>query len=295
MPELPEVENLTRQLKSSLTNCVILDTKILFNKLRSIVPADLSAKTKGAKILHLHRRAKYIIIDLSNQYSIIIHLGMTGRINIKQNEHNVLEDGEVSQNRSCSFNFGSWHEIQKHDHIIMTLSNNMTLIYNDPRRFGLIDIINTKDLLKHKLFSHLGIEPLEEEFNASYLFEKLKNKKASIKNTIMDNRVIVGVGNIYASEALFLAHIRPDRIATSLTKKEIELLVLAIKEILQKAINAGGSSIRDFVSIDNKKGGFQKLFSVYAKTNLPCSCCGSYIKKITQSGRSSFFCPSCQK
>lgn len=273
MPELPEVENLTRQLKSTIESHIIINVKILFGKLRSIIPINLANKTIGAKIINLRRRAKYIILNLDNDYSIVIHLGMTGRVNIQR----------------------GFYEIQKHDHLIMTLSNDMTLIYNDPRRFGLIELIKTNDLELHRLFAHLAIEPLEDNFNASYLLNKIKNKASSIKNAIMDNRIIVGVGNIYASEALFVSHIRPDRIASSIKPKEAELLVKAIKEILQKAIKAGGSSIRDFVNIDNQKGGFQNLFSVYGRASLPCYGCGSIIQKIIQSGRSSFFCPSCQK
>lgn len=273
MPELPEVENLVRQLKSSILNHTILSSIALSPMLRREIPKDLSKNTTDTKIQDITRRAKYIIISLSNAYSLIIHLGMTGRINIKQ---------------------GSY-EPKKHDHVIMHLSNNLTMVYNDPRRFGLIDLTKTNSLYEHKLFSHLGVEPLSENFHNAYLLAKLKDKKSAIKNAIMNNEIIVGVGNIYASEALFLAHIKPYRTASSITEAEGTLLVASIKKILQQAIDSGGSSIRDFVSIDNQKGGFQKLFKVYGRRASPCFDCGSIIEKITQAGRSSFFCPKCQK
>jgi formamidopyrimidine-DNA glycosylase len=273
MPELPEVENLVRQLKSSILNRTILSSITLSPRLRRDIPKDLSKNTTHTKINTITRRAKYIIMTLSNAYSLIIHLGMTGRINIIKDVYTT----------------------QKHDHLIMRLSDDLTMVYNDPRRFGLVDLTNTNGLSEHKLFNHLGVEPLSEEFNSTYLLTKLKDKQSAIKNVIMNNEIIVGVGNIYASEALFLSHIRPDRIAGSITEKEATLLVESIKKILQQAINSGGSSIRDFVSIDNKKGGFQKLFKVYGRRGSPCLDCESIIEKITQAGRSSFFCPQCQK
>ena len=273
MPELPEVENLVRQLKSSILNHTILNSLILSPRLRREIPKDLSTNTTDTKINAITRRAKYIIMTLDNPYSLIIHLGMTGRINIKKGTYAA----------------------EKHDHMIMHLSDNLTMVYNDPRRFGLIELAKTRSLYEHKLFNHLGVEPLSEDFNIAYLLTKLKDKKSAIKNVIMNNEIIVGVGNIYASEALFLSHIRPDRIAGSITENEVELLVESIKKILQQAVAYGGSTIRDFVSIDNTKGGFQKLFKVYGRRDIPCFDCRSIIEKITQAGRSSFFCPKCQK
>ncbi len=273
MPELPEVENLVRQLKSSILNHTILSSVVLSPRLRREIPKDLSKNTTETNINEITRRAKYIIITLSNSHSLIIHLGMTGRINIKQ---------------------GSYAP-EKHDHMIMHLSDNLTMVYNDPRRFGLIDLTKTIGLYEHKLFNHLGVEPLSEDFHSAYLLKKLRDKKSAIKNAIMNNEIIVGIGNIYASEALFLSHIRPDRVAGSITEIEATLLVESIKKILQQAIDSGGSSIRDFVSIDNKKGGFQKLFKVYGRRGSKCFDCGAMIEKITQAGRSSFFCPQCQK
>lgn len=273
MPELPEVENLVRQLKSSIQDNVICSAMVLSPTLRQPISGDLSKNTTNAKINEIRRRAKYIIIDLDNDYSLVIHLGMTGRINIIK---------------------GSYKE-QKHDHIIMQLSDDVKMLYNDPRRFGLVLLVSTIDLAQHQLFNHLGLEPLTEEFDSNYLLSNLKNKKSSIKNALMNNQIIVGVGNIYASEALFLAHIRPNRLSNSISKNEAELLVNAIKKILQQAIDSGGSSIRDFVSIDNNKGGFQKLFKIYGKKGQPCVICGSVIEKIIQAGRSSFFCPECQR
>ncbi len=271
MPELPEIETIRRGLIQTQGQKI---QKILRSdkKMRINSNLDLSA-LEDKKINSIARRARYLIINFDKNYSLIIHLGMSGRLVIKDS---------------------STYQIQKHDHFISYLDNGKCLVLNDPRRFGFVDLIYSSEIKNYKTLSYLGCEPLSDEFNPDYLLQKLKNKSTNIKTTMMDNKIVVGVGNIYINESLFNSRISPLRSAKSLKKSEIKKLVFAIKKILTKAIEQGGSSINDYVDSAGNLGNFQNNFLVYGRNQAKCSACSDNIIKITQNGRSSFYCQSCQ-
>lgn len=271
MPELPEVETVRRELEPHVTGNTISSAKILSPSLRSPLPQDMSELLTDKNIVSITRRAKYLLFMIDCGLTMVVHLGMTGRLSIVTKSYIPV----------------------KHDHVILFL-NEKALVYNDPRRFGLIELTKTDEINCHRLFAHLGLEPLTKNFTENYLQAKLQKRKTPIKVAIMDNVVIVGVGNIYASESLFLAAISPLRGANDLSLVELKKLVAAIKQVLQEAIESGGSSIRDFVSIDNNKGYFQHNFAVYGKAGNDCRRCGGAISKIYQGGRATFFCAGCQ-
>jgi formamidopyrimidine-DNA glycosylase len=270
MPELPEVETIRRGLNSLIKKRV----KTIFqsNKnLRIKSTKDLSEIEKS-KIIEIKRRARYLIVDFDNFYSLIIHLGMSGRLTISKEFYNL-----------------------KHDHFACEFEDNSWLIFNDPRRFGFIDLIESKNIKNHKMLSKLGFEPLAEEFDFEYLKEKLSRKKMNIKTTMMDNEIVVGVGNIYINESLFSAGILPSKNANDLNDKEIKSLISAVKKTIKNAIELGGSSINDYVNSEGNLGNFQNSFKVYGRNNQNCLICNSLIMKIVQNGRSSFYCSKCQK
>lgn len=272
MPELPEVETVCRGLDRVMTGQRFTHVQQNRKNLRIPFPPRLPQKLTGQRIIGIHRRAKYILIDLDNDTTLIIHLGMSGRMVIDPDHTN------------------------KHDHLVFTLSNNNTIVFNDPRRFGLVDLCATADLPHHRLFAHLGVEPLSRHFSARYLADKIHNKKTDIKTAIMDQRVVVGVGNIYACDSLYLAGISPLRPAHKLTMPEITRLTRIIKQVLRKAIAAGGSSLRDYVQTDGSLGYFQHQWAVYGKAGQKCKgcTCADGIQRITQGGRSTFYCPDRQ-
>lgn len=268
MPELPEVETVKKGLIKLAKNASIDDVWVSNKKLRFPVSAKKLKSVVGLPILGVSRRAKYLLFDLGD-IVLINHLGMTG----------------------------TWRELKDaylHDHVKIQLNTNKVMVYNDPRRFGFFSISKKVEIDQNIFLKHLGPEPFEEAFTADYLLKKCFHKKAPIKNLIMDQKVVVGVGNIYASEALFLSKIRPTRMGEKLKPIEAELLVENIKVVLQKAIVAGGSYIRDFKSIEGAAS-FQHQFSVYDKEGEPCVVCQKPIQRIVQAGRASFFCKSCQK
>lgn len=272
MPELPEVETLKRCLQKSIIGTTI--TKVILKRkdLRHNLPQDLSIKALSAKILALRRIAKYLLLDLDNGYSIVVHLGMSGRFTIRPPDYQLL----------------------KHDHVIFVLGCGSMLVFNDARRFGMIDICLSTNI-QSRISSKLGPDPLSEQFNAKYLKEKFINRKIPIKTALMDNAIVVGIGNIYASESLFLAGINPERKSCNLTDSELASLVTSIKVTLEKAISAGGTTLKDFVSGDNKPGYFKQELAVYSKQGNKCPRCDNMIVKIKQCGRASFYCPICQK
>ncbi len=276
MPELAEVETLKRYLEKHITNFKVDKFVKYRGNLRHTLEYDLEEKINNATINKLARRAKYLLIYLSNSNIMIIHLGMSGRFTIKDIDYKPRD----------------------HDHIEILISNldcSKKLIFNDVRRFGMFYCIHSDELKDHKIMQNLGPEPLTNEFNADYFSKILKTKKQAIKNSLMDNRVLVGVGNIYAAESLFMSKINPERPSGNLKKNEIELLTSSIKEVLTKAIAAGGTTLKDFVSGDNSPGYFKQELNVYGRDTLPCHICGSLIKKIKQAGRGTFYCPNCQK
>ena len=258
--------------------------------LRIAFPQDFAKRLNGRKVVRLWRRAKYIMAALNDGETLVIHLGMSGnmRVYAKGNSHKLgqfyydrLEDGEGHG---------------KHDHVIFDTDAPARVVFNDHRRFGLMTLIDTDKIEDHKLFKNVGIEPLSNEFDAAFLAGALKGKKTPIKSALLDQRLIAGLGNIYVCEALWRAKISPRRRAARVKPEEIKRLVTAIKEVLHQAIKAGGSSLRDHKQVHGDLGYFQHHFAVYDRKNKPCHRKdGGMIKRIVQSGRSSFYCPVCQK
>jgi len=276
MPELPEVETVVNGLKPQIVGKRIVSVSNSGKNLRYPLP-DFTA-IQGQGLINIVRRAKYLLFHFENGQTLIWHLGMTGQFH-------VLSETEV---------------VAKHEHVTFVLSDDtsgdkITLRYRDTRRFGYADICETTKLENHDWIQSLGIEPLLDDFDGKHLQYILKTRKTSIKQAIMDNHVVVGVGNIYASESLFRAKIHPAQPANTLKPKAYKALVSHIKEVLHEAIQAGGSTISDFVKADGKPGYFAHSFQVYGLTNEPCFSCGKPIEKIVQGGRASFFCPKCQK
>ena len=278
MPELPEVETVVRGLARALIGARLIKAEAHRANLRFPIPKRLAAEVKGSRVLEIKRRAKYILIKLDNKKTLILHLGMSGRMVITSQ----MKDPE------------------KHDHLVFAFDNGLYVHFNDPRRFGMCDLVLTKDLPNYKLLKHLGIEPLEGELTPSYLSRKLAGKKTSIKIALLDQRILVGVGNIYASEALYKAGISPKRLAGRCTKEQIVLLVPALQKVLRAAIKAGGSSLRDYVQSSGELGYFQHQFAVYDRAGERCPDCicdldkTGGIKRIVQGGRSSFYCKTKQ-
>lgn len=275
MPELPEVETVCRGIKPLLENQSIKKILCRVTKLRYLLPKNLNKKIANCKILKVQRKAKYIQIFLDNETQLIIHLGMTGKLLIKKNFTNK--------------------RIDKHDHVIVELKNSQALVFNDVRKFGMLDLIDNSQEQNYKFFKDLGLEPLEKEFNFDNFKKIISHRNKSIKSTIMDSKLIVGVGNIYANESLFNAGIHPERISSDLKDYELELLRKEIIKILKKAIKKGGSTLNDFRNEENQKGYFQFDFRVYARDGLACKICKTKIQRIKQNGRSSFVCSTCQK
>lgn len=277
MPELPEVETVSQGIKSKLLNHKISKVIVKRRDLRFRMDTKLEQKITNTKINSVSRRAKYILINLDNGLTVIIHLGMSGRI--------VVEDLKSSKN------------IFKHTHLEIITTGKKKMKFIDPRRFGSVLLHETNNLNTHKLIKNLAPEPLTKEFNATYLFKALKGRSANIKSIIMNQFIVVGVGNIYASESLYKAKIRPGRQAKSLSLTECVLLAKSIKKVLKRSIKLGGSSINDYSLVDGNLGFFQSEFEVYGKEGKICrkKTCHSKILRIVIAQRSSFYCSECQK
>jgi len=279
MPELPEVETVRLGLEPFMTGKTVRKITTHREGLRVPFPEGLAA-LQGRRIDKLTRRAKYLLVHLGADI-LVIHLGMSGRITAMADLRN--------------------HKRAKHDHFILDLEGHGGIVFNDPRRFGLVLMLAEKDMAQHEAFKSLGPEPLSHEFTGKVLHARLKGKKVPIKTALLDQRVVAGIGNIYDCEALFAAQIAPQRLAGDLSGKECDVLVKCIKNVLTKAIKAGGSSLKDYRKTDGELGYFQYGFKVYDREGEACPRCASQIKKapliqrITQGGRSTFFCARCQK
>lgn len=272
MPELPEVETIKNYIKPLIEGDSFISSEIHHRKLRINIPENFEEVIINNKILSVIRKAKYIIINLNNNISILFHFGMTGNITI----------------------YDKKPKKDKHDHVVLKLASQKYLSFNDQRKFGLVTYIKSNNLANSKFFTHLGIEPLDNRFNGQYLKKIIANKAVEIKKFIMEQKNIVGVGNIYAAEALFLSKINPLLAANEISLKECTLLCKNIKSILLKAIEKGGSTIKNYKSADGNSGYFQYEFNVYGRANKPCNACKTPIKRLVQSGRSTFYCPKCQ-
>ncbi|MBT5185379.1 MAG: bifunctional DNA-formamidopyrimidine glycosylase/DNA-(apurinic or apyrimidinic site) lyase [Kordiimonadaceae bacterium] len=275
MPELPEVETTRRGLVPVLEGQKIGKVIKRRDKIRIPIPEDFVKRIEGQYVRHIKRRAKYLQIFLQSDDVIICHLGMSGKFIIKH------KDNEP---------FG------KHDHVIFETTKGDLAIYNDPRRFGVMTICHEDELDNHKLFNKMAVEPLGNEFNGQYLFDKINKKKSAIKGALLDQSVVVGLGNIYVCEALNEARISPLTKGCDVTIDQAEMLVPIIRNILNRAIEAGGSSLKDFAKVDGDLGYFQHQFTTYGRENEPCKNkdCSGVIERIAQGGRSTFYCPNCQ-
>ncbi len=270
MPELPEVETTCRGISPHIIGKKITHTVIRQRQLRWPVPSSLTELISGQTVLNVSRRAKYLLLEL-NHGTLIIHLGMSGSLRIVTTDHSV----------------------GKHDHLDFIFSDNTVLRYNDPRKFGAIlwspDAINT-----HPLIKPLGPEPLSTDFDGPYLYQRASSRKTPVKAFIMDSRVVVGVGNIYASESLYQAGIHPSRQAGRIALKRYQELAVAIKAVLCTAIDHGGTTLRDFVNEQGNPGYFQQSLAVYGRSHQPCPQCSGPIKNIRICQRSSYYCSRCQ-
>ncbi len=286
MPELPEVEVTRRTLLKFIENKVIKNIKINNPNLRFKIPTNFKKNVIGQKIIKVLRRSKYILIYLKNDYVMIAHLGMSGKFLIKNNYSKDF--------LKTSYYFNEFS--LKHNHIEFFFSNNLKVIYNDPRRFGffLLDKVSKLDL--NKFLNKLGPEPLGNDLKKDYLMSKTKATQRSIKTLLMDQHFISGIGNIYANEILFSAKIKPNKISSKLTLVDIERLHSSIGKVLKRALKLGGSSIKDFKSSAGLKGRFQNEFKVYDRRDLKClrQGCSGLIARVVSQGRASFFCNECQ-
>lgn len=269
MPELPEVETTRKGIEPHLVNNTIEAIKIHNGSLRWPVPVSVNA-LEGAVVSSVGRRGKYLLINIAAG-TAIVHLGMSGSLR-------VCEPSEPRR---------------KHDHIEILMSSGMCLRFHDPRRFGCF-LWQANDEPLHKLLAKLGPEPLSDAFNAEQLFKATRKRQVAIKNLIMNSEIVVGVGNIYASESLFMAGIRPGKAAKRITQKESAKLVETIKLVLQRSITQGGTTLRDFINSDGNPGYFAQSLKVYGRAGEPCRVCESEINQIVLGQRSTFYCPKCQ-
>ena len=289
MPELPEVETVRLGLAPAMEGHVLTDVETRRGNLRIPFPPDFVGRTKGRKVKTLRRRAKYLLADLDSGETLVIHLGMSGRMS-------VYAEGKQRKLGNYVYSPAPDGAGQgKHDHVVFETDAPARIVFNDHRRFGLMTLVETKRLEEDKLFKDVGIEPLSPKFNAAYLAKRLEGKKTPIKSALLDQRVVAGLGNIYVCEALFRSHISPKRLAGSIKKERIAPLVTAIKKVLKDAIAAGGSTLRDHAQATGDPGNFQHHFLVYGREGKPCKLgCPGTVKRIVQSGRSTFYCPRCQ-
>ena len=288
MPELPEVEVVKKSLERTVKNLSVKSMKINDGNLRYKVKKHEINKIKGLKILKIRRRSKYLLIFFSQDLIMLVHFGMTGKFLIIDKKEKQLK---------TSFYYEIDENIEKYNKVIFFLKGGLRLAYNDVRKFGFIKIIPLKRIDNNQHLKILGVEPLDENFNYTYFKDYIVNRKKTVKDLLMDQKFISGLGNIYVNEILFICRIRPTKKIKSLKYKEIIKLVKNIKKVLKKAINFGGSSIKNFSDGKGKKGNFQQHFSVYGKTGDKCPNfdCNEVVTKIIQSNRASFFCPKCQK
>ncbi|MBS0959679.1 bifunctional DNA-formamidopyrimidine glycosylase/DNA-(apurinic or apyrimidinic site) lyase [Acetobacter thailandicus] len=272
MPELPEVETVIRGMQSALQNRIIQTAIVKRHDLRRQIPADFTRRVKGKTVKNFQRRGKYILIRLSGNLTIIMHLGMSGRITLDSQSH----DG-------------------KHDHVVFITDDDKACVFTDPRRFGFVDLIHTADEEQYSSFRAMGPEPLSSQFTWRTLADAFRNKNSPVKTALLDQGNVAGLGNIYVCEALFYAGIDPRTPAGNLTAQQLRPLVTAIRKVLNEAIAAGGSSLKDYVRPDGGLGYFQHAWAVYGKAGQPCPACPGEedcpgIQQIQQSGRSTFFC-----
>ena len=283
MPELPEVETVRRGLAPAMEGQIIAQARVNRPDLRWPFPEHMSERLTGKRVLRLRRRSKYILGDLESGETLLIHLGMSGRM--------LISGDPLGQ-------FVHKHPApEKHDHVVFDMDNGARITFNDPRRFGAMDLFETEKAETHPLLASIGPEPLGNSFDESYLVAALANRNTPMKSALLDQKTVAGLGNIYVCEALFRSKIHPTRPARRVAKNRISRLVPVIRDVLSDAIEAGGSSLRDFRQADGELGYFQHSFDVYGREGDPCRTpgCTSTVRRIVQSGRSTFYCPTCQR
>lgn len=283
MPELPEVETVRRGLEPVMEGAVIARADVRREGLRWPFPARMAERLTGARVERLRRRSKYILVDLSTGETLLIHLGMSGR---------MLISGTT---------LGKFHHDhpapEKHDHVVLHMATGARVTFNDPRRFGAMDLFPTDNDEAHPLLERLGPEPLGNAFNEAHLAAALAGRNTPIKAALLDQHIVAGLGNIYVCEVLHRAGISPKRKAGRLSRARAAALVPIIRDVLGEAIASGGSSLRDYRQASGELGYFQHTFRVYGREDAPCTTpgCSGTIRRIVQSGRSSFYCPRCQR
>ncbi|UWQ83624.1 bifunctional DNA-formamidopyrimidine glycosylase/DNA-(apurinic or apyrimidinic site) lyase [Leisingera caerulea] len=283
MPELPEVETVKRGLAPAMEGAVIARAQVNRPDLRWPFPPAMAERLTGARVNALRRRSKYILADLDTGETLLIHLGMSGRMTVSGDPL-----GQFTHEHP---------QAEKHDHVVLDMDNGARITFNDPRRFGAMDLLETAAAESHKLLAVLGPEPLGNDFHEDHLVAAFKGRNTPVKSALLDQGIIAGLGNIYVCEALFRAGISPRRKAGQIAAHRVAALVPIIRQVLQDAIRAGGSSLRDFRQASGELGYFQHSFDAYGREGEPCrreGCEGS-IARITQSGRSTFYCVKCQR
>jgi len=283
MPELPEVETVRRGLAPSMEGQIITRADVNRPDLRWPFPENMAERLTGARVTVLRRRSKYVLADLDTGETLIIHLGMSGRMTVSGDPL-----GQFHHNHPAP---------EKHDHVVFHMENGARITFNDPRRFGAMDLGQTSELDQHWLIKSIGPEPFGNTFDGPYLADKLSGNNTPIKTALLDQRIVAGLGNIYVCEVLHRARINPKRKAGALSKSRAASLVPVIRDVLSEAISAGGSSLRDYRQADGELGYFQCGFLAYDREGHPCKTpdCTGVIKRITQSGRSTFYCAKCQR
>lgn len=283
MPELPEVETVRSGLAPVMEGAVIAKAEVNRPDLRWPFPENMVTRLTGQRVKALRRRSKYILADLESGESLLIHLGMSGRMLISGDPLGRFVHDHPAP--------------EKHDHVVFHMDNGARITFNDPRRFGAMDLLDTATADQHKLLASIGPEPLGNGFHEAHLMAALKGRNTPIKSALLDQRIVAGLGNIYVCEALYRAGIHPARKAGQIASNRVATLVPIIRTVLAEAIKAGGSSLRDFRQADGELGYFQHRFDVYGREAEPCRTdgCDQQIKRIVQSGRSSFYCGQCQR
>lgn len=292
MPELPEVETVVRGLRPAMEGKRIAQAEARRPDLRFPLPENFAARLTGRTVTEVVRRAKYVLIRLDNGETWLAHLGMSGRF--------TVTPGAKASSGQAGHNSG-WALVEKHDHVLVEMADGGRVVFNDARRFGYMDLIPPGGEAESVHLRTLGPEPLSDDFASEYLAETLRSKRSPIKSVLLDQRVVAGIGNIYACEALWRAGLSPRRSAHTIVGGRAERLVLAIKSVLADAIAAGGSSLRDYVQTDGELGYFQHNWGVYGREGEACPACveaghkDCEIRRIVQSGRSTFYCPRRQR
>ncbi|MBJ6372108.1 bifunctional DNA-formamidopyrimidine glycosylase/DNA-(apurinic or apyrimidinic site) lyase [Sedimentitalea arenosa] len=283
MPELPEVETVRRGLAPVMVGQRIALAEVNRPDLRWPFPPDMADRLTGRRVLGLRRRSKYILADLDSGETLLVHLGMSGRMTVSGDPLGRFVHDHPAK--------------APHDHVVLNMESGARITFNDPRRFGAMDLMDTAHADDHKLLAVLGPEPLGNDFHETHLVAAFRGRRSPVKSVLLDQKTVAGLGNIYVCEALFRARISPRRHAGRIAEARVAGLVPIIRRVLQDAIDAGGSSLRDFRQADGELGYFQHSFDVYGRENAPCRTpgCTSNVRRIVQSGRSTFYCSHCQR